>query len=1495
MADPRSQLDAVKAAIQSAATCSASTVTALQGLLSATNQKETSSTSKRTIGARTTKTPMKTTTVRKTTAKKAKDTAVEVHQDHNALQPREKHRLATDVVNATLKVLTDSLKPQPKALRRVSSVQNASLGSESNSRSPSSHRTLKRTSSGQGPLSPVSANEVASRAATPRKISRTSSCGSLRTGPSAGITAIAECARLAFSYLRNVATEDATKQAAPSTQLENGMLALIGKLIGHGLETLAIKELRILKRRLEGSASQRTDPATAIRGRPTTAQTERETVAALLCVELRELSQARLQVLVSYHSLVLRMLAANKKPALIEEAAAYLQPGNRHSPAAAILRLAELSKDAARAAKQLDTVSRTTLSLCPSASPTADEIASDAKRTPSPKSVLDLQRSALEMQKQWWKLANHQPDEQKELLQPLAHYLEAFTRRSTPTEDALACADLIADCKHSPALLCVKLTLSSIAQSTANFKVAKRWADEGLSTAVALSGDGSARVVLCRLRLASLGLMNNAELDFDSLHESTSSLDGPLKGSHEDLVALFKETTTLRRAVTKTLSSEGDHAQTCCKAILQLLRFAVRFLGRTPEAGADDATQKAYGKRLALVERVGAQFIDSALLACKTIVSANPRDWELVQSLLQYSGSLAQLAVPAMSVKISNFYWLCHQVVSKSAGNDTVPAGLSIQLLRRSIEMIKPHAAEHTDVLYGQKLERLGSLLREGGSYKAAWDTLREAAETYMTTDGLVRGQTAITRTLNLLHRSGRRLSDRNTFLDDAQLPARTRGALLEMQLSFFEDEPSATVRREKLQDDLNALFNSLLSVYDIEHFPLRRSRACSRMLQLAGDYTFENELEQAARGFEIDLKRLGEDSELEQYKQHLLYSLRAAKALASTTTEVSDVRDALLFWRELTEAASTWSDLSQHIDDCEVLIRQLKAVCSFLAVRADDGERQVVLSTILRMEELREPSQPSQLLEAAAELALLHTRSGYTGKAGSLYTKQQKLFDTATDTTRWRLAWAEHLVITGKPDEAATELALVYEAASAIRQYPKRDETFANAYYVHAMALLHTGRPNEALSLAKRSARLYQAMVQPPTREATVKKTPPKTSSSSSPVPLGADLDSADTDTKASCESSNSLKLHKSVPDLVRSLLLLSSIYAYQGFHAEALYYSDQAKSLASSARSPKLELQATTLEIRHLAAVGDPIEEQPLELSASDVEAVAYLIARGDALSAVDMQEDALAEYAKAEKMLMNLQSSASDDLTALTAGMGALALDRKPANRAQPKATTKRTVTKTAKPSVRATKPKAGAVKTVVKEQTSSSLLFDQLRDTILRQRGLLLLKGGDYEAAYETLQQMSNPGSVVEDMSKYQVALTRGLLQKADSELVSDFTYNILPESTVSFPALSSTDRRQSQLGLPRSSLISPGKPSATKDVIKPRGQKQAEQAKFVLTLRDAREGIASIQAKSASTSSTAMLHQICSLASESTVLLSATNHALPKGSLHPVRAALSMGM
>jgi separase len=151
--------------------------------------------------------------------------------------------------------------------------------------------------------------------------------------------ATVECARLAFAALR--AAKGPLQADQTDLQLETGMSTLIGKLLSLNMHDQALKEMRILKRRLDAAGASEEGPSS---------------LAALLRYQ-GSIPAPRVAIAVNCQLQVLKLAAATKRPSHIESLLPELRESHSSSPLNLLSLLAKQNAKAeAQAARHLDAV-----------------------------------------------------------------------------------------------------------------------------------------------------------------------------------------------------------------------------------------------------------------------------------------------------------------------------------------------------------------------------------------------------------------------------------------------------------------------------------------------------------------------------------------------------------------------------------------------------------------------------------------------------------------------------------------------------------------------------------------------------------------------------------------------------------------------------------------------------------------------------------------------------------------------------------------------------------------------------------------------------------------------------------------------------------------------------------------------------------------------------------------------------------------------------------
>lgn len=509
--------------------------------------------------------------------------------DHpRALTPREKYALATEIVNTGLKVLTE-------AAKRQSTGAGGSRDEASSDPTPISRRALQPRSGNATPVQP-----------SPEKGKQNAESGIAAPRRSVvervyDIVPTAECTRMAFAFLRSVDAQKLGVREMPRLQLETGMLAFIGKLISLGLVTMAAKELKHVKHRIEVLLGE-TPPSS--QGRDTTArkkpaQTEKETMASLLQLNVYFGDDTEaLNLGSSYVLHSLRVIAQSCKPATVEETVQFIAIERANSPADLLLRLARKEGQVAKAAKQLETLSQTISSLCPRPSSTSDVVAVDTAKNASPQTVLRLQTIALQIRTLWWKMAEHSPDIEKELLEPFLRCAVAFVRRATGCADASTIYGRLREAfeilrpdstteNEGGALLSIKTLLSQQAERAGDLEMAMNWSKAALELCDEVEQNHAKRlsaVLKHKVLAARTSASNNASLGLGDIEKS---LQSKLAGSAADFDALLAGLNAFLSLVTPANSQSDTSMVASPKLVTLAVNFALQYARSYPDRGTD--------------------------------------------------------------------------------------------------------------------------------------------------------------------------------------------------------------------------------------------------------------------------------------------------------------------------------------------------------------------------------------------------------------------------------------------------------------------------------------------------------------------------------------------------------------------------------------------------------------------------------------------------------------------------------------------------------------------------------------------------------------------------------------------------------------------------------------------------------------------------------------------------------------------------------------------
>ncbi|KAH7078885.1 peptidase family C50-domain-containing protein [Paraphoma chrysanthemicola] len=1055
----RARIDNIKADLRTTYTCSTATITALQELLSRKNDEPVE---KENVKAKAQPTARRRAATTAAATEHTKQTAA-------TLSPREKYILATEVANTTLKTLADALKSPPNALAPRPSSQSKTAPNE-DARKPARQRAghAKTASVSKRPLMERSASQM-TNSPKKRPIRRSSSYSSVPTsGPDAGLVATAECARTAFAYLGTLEATKVLGKDSQELQLENGILALVGKLVALGLDSLAVKEMRHLKKRLEvylgqGKGTQRPASRSVEKESACSTTGEKESLASLLHFPALEPTSPAIPIIASLQTYALRTIARLNRPRIVEATYEHLKLSNPSSPANLIHSTATTATSQPKAARQLESLAQTILALCPNISSTHD----DKPLQASPETVLLLQHLAFKIRKDWWTLVKHQGKYEQEILEPFSKCIVAFARRSqlSPKKKYALAESLYTDlsgvqqCANATggAVAMANNTLSSLAQAAGQSEDALRWLGTSKAASPSTTTEVKQTARIVRIATVSIEAFVKGEGRADLQEVITSALEGlggGLGGSIVDLDALFLEANALRRAAMRLLmgSSLPNHdtdlpsiRRLAIDVIASSVHFTARMAGSSHLDTLDTKAQQRNTERMTMVWKCTKSVIDSVLVCCKEVVDSSDH-WKRLDLMLQECSHILhrfeeEIAlgidldpqgnelVQTLSVKLSNAYWAVHLQLRKAKlSSETIATAM-----QRSINLI--HTGGHTVKEAGHlpmKLESLGDLLESLGSVEKSRKAFGECISAHLESDV---GQTlsdaaakysiqkifdntgplgTAARVVKSYHRgfikSGGPKSGETAFFDNPELQPAIRGALLELQLGLYIRTLSKNRHWDSSLDaSIRSLVERLQHLYSPKIYPVRNLRLDILLLQVRQrlPHVVPTDMLEFDASEETAISaRESKDVGLAEYEAHLKALLSLKTSMNQDTPPESVVKGCLSTWETLLDRVKSWKALVDYVDDIEYWISELQGSVAFLNAKGEEYLALPVLQLLLRVNGMREDPDASDLVGASCALGLQFLRLGYTGKAGLSLARAESVLTKRTISTEAHLQW---------------------------------------------------------------------------------------------------------------------------------------------------------------------------------------------------------------------------------------------------------------------------------------------------------------------------------------------------------------------------------------------------------------------------------------------------------------------------------------------------------
>ncbi|KAI1281297.1 peptidase family C50-domain-containing protein [Xylaria sp. FL0933] len=1214
MASFTAQADAIRSAIASVSTCTPTISTSLKELLQGRQDSDESSKPPPKPSRRPASSSAKT---KASTTKKPTKGAEDAGHSSNDISPKDKALLATHVVNTALKALGSAAKTPPVSSRAQSPTKNGAAKSSARTR-------LRRSASvPMTPLQPRSLNRI--------ETSPTTTKASLLqpTSVSTGCLALVECARVAFTTLRSLQAAGAI--TLPDFQLESGMSSLIAKLIALRLFDHAVKELRILKRRLECMTPEDGNKKTSVASK--NPGTTPKTLSDLLDYPEGPYSGPLLGFVITTQLQTLRILYELNKTTHLDAALPFLRPATSSSPLTLLLLCAQSEKsERVKIARQLETLSQILLSLTPSLASKDDNVAREPRLSPSPETSLEIQTLGLIARLESWNISGHKGDIDKEILLPLSRCLAAFLRRTSPEHspkieaafnqiwEKMELFGLQVSQSSKNSLAAIYQLLAKAFQEAGNPKEAKKWTFKwkGLMNS---DEESAAKCCAVAAQLLALSLQDTSEADESLVVQVLDGMQGPLSGSVVELDDLLVTLCLLRKiafniAMKDSSCTTGRTSQNCRdlleKFIAQLPRFALRWLGKPSAPNSTTKDLLRFEQRRQLLSKYLRQILDSALLLTKTQLDEDRWTWEAVDSMLQdilllldYMGDFGHSPKgnPSASynVKISHLYYQQHLALREStvSGDEAT----SLRALKRSIDSVKQQPEpEQTRAQLFKKWEAFAELCRTTKRKDDAIHALRSMRDHLVRCDTVqaitsslasqsVKHSWTISPQTELLSRTVCNLAKLERRSNDWSwlLTGEDKATALEHDLTFILTNDNQIQNRIDMSDPIVL---NLLKLYSAEEYPIRRLR--SLLIMLIASIDSRDQVEKLRSEAEVALGKiqdgcLGNDSRLARYVPYLRHSTACIIGIACGEFKSSEIRQAISAWKSMAASCQSVNDLDEHVDDPQQLLQTLQSLADLVRMKGQQSflTEIVELSTAISQLTIENNVESHILQSSSLCLQYLNlSQSIKAEKALQVIMDKITLPEISSDTiSHFHLSAAEYHLTVGNFDEAEKHLEEARKAATASTNQARRRNTqvcrkvsMAYASFLTSGLYLERGENYRALRLAKTAVKiLFHDWSQLEHNR-----------SSSSDFNAGciSQTDASEEDSSFDSSRMSDLDVIRAntgpefwalVYPLYRFTCRLSSIYEHLGMYQETLYYAEQAQKIAKSMDSSVYLAQAT------------------------------------------------------------------------------------------------------------------------------------------------------------------------------------------------------------------------------------------------------------------------------------------------------------------------------
>ena len=979
--------------------------------------------------------------------------APEIHKDaRKALSDQERSKVATEIVNLVLETLSTANSSTDAPLDYQ--IQTTALKASVSTHGPTKGRSVQ-----------TGRERICLQEKSPNKRRTGVKDGKPRAQHSetikgVGLSALADCAGLAFRYLQQHSrlSQKQNVNASSSFQLEKGILAFIGRLLGLGLTKKALTEIQFLKSCMrclfpECATSSALGDEKSL---PSVSPADEE--SHLLLIQGHEaLTPALAKIVFDFQTMAVRVASNTTDSSHLANMLPYLNTLHPRSPVKCLQYC-----DSDQMTTQLKSFSQLlwqTASKLPS---------SDTSSTNAPGCIaLQLRTCALQTRVMLTKACDYQIDVVSDVLSPFHRCLMNFADQSKRTPlaryhisrasiDTLL-RSLPETYDRSSSTEYIELHLGRLATEASLIEQSTYHAERALTKHSSLLTSAKKCALTIRIANGRITSFNSQKKNVlratDALCKGANLIEGGVLGDSEDFEDMLRAVLELRKTTLNLFNTSGTKlALELENAMHRFLYISINVLYQLfcfpSDHNASNSRDDLLENKRALIIHATKSIIESSFFSLRRQQISEPLEWNQLSFILQRCSMVldmisAEIPKPDISpilaaaesttyrLKISDFYWLFAIRTDNLSQQCSESQLVSLRKACECVELIDTSSKLRT--MLPLKMYKLSISLQESGKVEEAaktlFDVVKLVTDAGVLSEAIVKARSmpeihacngedhnlwritmkALRKLLELRSEHQRQHGTETLFYDDEKHSAEQRGHLLECQLMMLLEisgEPKLSGAKEIKRD----IGQRLLKLYDQDCFPIRRCRAiilllysASMLEQNAPDCWILESAKIAIDQGILDSKNLAQDSHLYPCQSTWLTLLKLCLSAHSSSHFTDSLDTAALVWsaNETPKSLVETKTLSIEID---IWICQLEFAADCSEMLGFEKQRLFALLLLYHIRSKFNKEATQDVANCSLRISLQSLRLGHISMAKSFMEKARHWAGGKAASMWWKL-----------------------------------------------------------------------------------------------------------------------------------------------------------------------------------------------------------------------------------------------------------------------------------------------------------------------------------------------------------------------------------------------------------------------------------------------------------------------------------------------------------